>query len=267
VTDQTLTGNGPAITPLVLTFNEEPNLARTLAQLTWARESVVLDSSSTDNTLSIAAKCPNARVLSRRFDSHLNQWTAGVAECRTKWVLALDADYVLSPELVDELKTWTPEPGVDAYFCRFRYCVQGRPLRGSLYPPRAVLFRKDRCRYVQDGHTQLLEIEGRSGWLKHVIYHDDRKPMHRWLGDQDRYAKLEVAKLSAAGDGPLSWPDRIRRNVVVAPVVVFFYLLLWKGLILDGWPGWIYVCQRLIAELILSARLAESRFVERGRHL
>lgn len=253
-----MNGDFSDITPLVLAFNEERNLAAALSRLRWAKEIVVVDSLSTDGTVSIAKAEPGVRVVSRSFDSHTNQWTAGVSECRTNWVLALDADYVLSAELVEELKAWRPETGIDAYFCRFRYCVGGHPLRGSLYPARAVLFRRDRCRYVQDGHTQRLEVTGRAGWLKHNILHDDRKTLSRWLTDQQRYAVLEARKLKSVASGPMAFPDRIRRAMVVAPVLVFVYLLLWKGLILDGKPGWIYVCQRTIAELILSLRLAQS---------
>lgn len=247
------------ITPVVLTFNEAPNLGRTLARLTWAREVVVLDSLSTDETLSIARTYPNVRIAQRTFDTHVSQWNAGVGDCRTDWVLSLDADYVLSPELVEELKAWRPQPDVDAYFCRFRYCIEGQPLRGSLYPPRAVLFQPARCRYVQDGHTQRLHVPGKSGWLKHVILHDDRKPLSRWLASQGRYATLEAEKLLSTPSGVLRWRERVRRQMVLAPVLVFFATLLGKGMILDGWRGWFYVCQRTIAELILSLRLAEAK--------
>lgn len=251
------------ITPLVLTFNEAPNLERTLARLTWAREVVLLDSFSTDETLSIARKHPNVRVVQRRFDTHGAQWAAGVAECRTEWVLSLDADYVLSPELVQELKAWRPRPDVDAYFCRFQYSINGKPLRGSLYPPRAVLFQPARCGYVQDGHTQRLHVPGKVDWLEHVIFHDDRKPISRWLADQDRYARIEAEKLSTAVPKALSWPDRLRRHIVMAPPLVFFGTLLVKGVIFDGWRGWFYACQRTIAELLLSLRLAQARLQSR----
>ena len=246
------------ITPVVLTFNEAPNLGRTLARLTWAREVIILDSLSADETVSIALKRPNVRVVQRTFDTHVSQWNAGVAECRTGWVLSLDADYVLSLELVEELKSWRPQADVDAYFCRFRYCVEGKPLRGSLYPPRAVLFRRARCRYVQDGHTQLLHVPGAVGWLSGAIVHDDRKPLSRWFLDQDRYAKLEAEKLQAASVGTLGWRDRVRRQIVFAPLLVFATTLLGKGVIRDGWRGWFYVCQRTIAELMLSLRLVEA---------
>ena len=248
------------ITPLVLTFNEARNLARTLAQLVWAGEVVVLDSFSTDETLPIAQKFANVRVVKRTFDTHVLQWNAGVAECRTDWVLSLDADHVLSPELVEELKSWRPASDIDAYFCQFRYCIEGKPLRGSLYPPRAVLFRRSRCHYVQDGHTQLLHVSGKVGRLKHVILHDDRKTLGRWLADQDRYARMEAEKLSTTRSGALSWADRCRQQLVVAPPAVFLGTLLVKGVIFDGWRGWFYACQRAIAELILSLRLAEAKF-------
>jgi glycosyltransferase involved in cell wall biosynthesis len=247
------------ITPLVLTFNEAPNLDRTLAQLRWADEVVVLDSFSTDETLSIARKFANVRAVQRTFDTHVLQWNAGVAECRNDWVLSLDADYVLSPELVEELRAWRPPAEVDAYFCHFRYCIEGKPLRGSLYPPRAVLFRRSRCHYVQNGHTQLLRVSGKVSRLEHVIFHDDRKPLGRWLVNQDRYAKLEAEKLLSAPAGVLRWRDRLRRQIVLAPALVFFTTLLGKGVILDGWRGWFYTCQRTIAELMLSLRLAEAR--------
>lgn len=251
------------ITPLILTFNEAPNLERTFAPLAWAREVVVLDSFSTDQTLPIAHSRPNVRVVQRTFDTHAAQWTAGVAECRTDWVLALDADYVLSQELVEELKHWQPDPNVDAYYCRFRYCVEGKPLRGSLYPPRAVLFRGARCRYVQDGHTQLLHIPGAASWLSGAIFHDDRKPLSRWFLDQDRYAKQEAEKLMAAPTLSRSWADWWRRKGVAAPILVFLTTLFGKGLILDGWRGWYYVCQRTAAELMLSLRLVDARLQKR----
>ena len=252
-----------AITPLVLTFDETANLTRTLAQLSWAHEVVVFDSGSTDETDFIARGFANVRVAHRTFDTHAAQWNAGVAECATGWVLALDADYVLSPELVEELRAWQPDPNVDAYFSNFRYCVEGVPLRGSLYPPRAVLFQASKCRYVQDGHTQLLEVAGASAWLRHAIFHDDRKPLSRWLANQDRYAKLEAEKLLAAPTNSLRWRDRWRRLIVPAPFLVFVTTLFGKGLILDGWRGWYYVCQRTLAELMLSLRLVEARLQKR----
>src|SRR2546421_3860457 len=99
------------VTPLILTYNEAPNIARTLEQLQWARDIVVVDSFSEDNTVEIVSRFPQARVFQRKFDTHGNQWNFGLKETGicSEWVLALDADYLLTPELVEELKALKPE--------------------------------------------------------------------------------------------------------------------------------------------------------------
>ena len=247
------------ITPLILTYNEAPNLRRTLERLVWAQAIVIVDSYSTDDTLAIAQEFPQVRVLRRKFDTHTAQWNFGLEVIQTTWALALDADYVLSSEFVDELEAFSPNNSLSACYAQFRFCVFGRPLRGTLYPPRAVLFRKDRCRYVQDGHTQLLQINGQTIMLQNRIDHDDRKPLTHWLWAQDRYAILEAAKLEAAKIDKLGFADRIRKKIILAPILIFFYTLLGQRLIFDGWAGWYYVWQRTLAEMILSLRLTEQK--------
>jgi glycosyltransferase involved in cell wall biosynthesis len=250
------------ITALILTYNEAPNLKRTLDRLGSVKEIVVVDSYSTDDTLDIARSFPQVRIVQREFDSHTAQWNFGLEECRSEWVLSLDADYILTPELEAELFDFQPRSGAMAYRARFAYCINGRTLRGTLYPPRVVLFRKNCARYVQDGHTQILRVDGPIDRLQGKILHDDRKPLTHWLWAQDRYAQLEVQKLLARPISELRLQDRLRRRLVFAPAVVFFYTLFFKGLILDGWPGWFYVLQRTYTELLLSLRLLEAKLFD-----
>src|SRR5579875_205028 len=247
-----------AITPLIITYNEAANLRRTLEKLTWASDIVVVDSFSTDSTLEIAGAFPQVRVIQRPFDHFANHCNFGLEHCRSNWVLSLDADYVLSGGLIAELHDWVPEAEVNAYFSRFVYCVFGRPLRGSLYPPRPILFRRNCCHYYQDGHAHALRIEGRVGRLKNIVFHDDRKSLAHWMGAQVRYSTLEIEKLARTRPDQLSLPDRIRRRIFLAPLLVFFYTLIGKGLIFDGWAGWFYVFQRTLAELLISLRLLEA---------
>jgi len=249
------------VTPLVLTFNEEPNLRRCLERLRWAREVVVVDSGSTDGTAAIAAEFSNVRMLVRTFDDHTSQWNFGVDAVMTRWVLALDADYVLGTGFEEELSALPEEPVEDAFSASFRYLVFGRALRACLYPPRTVLFRRDRCRYREDGHTQLLHVAGASSLLATKIDHDDRKPLSRWFDSQDKYARLEADKLLSLSPEQLHFNDRVRRTMILGPVLVFFYTLLVRGVILDGWHGWFYVFQRTLAEIMLSLRLLERRLM------
>lgn len=248
-----------AVTPMILTFNEAPNIGRTLEKLAWAADIVVVDSGSTDGTLDILSAHPAVRVVHRRFDDFASQCNFGLQQVRTEWALSLDADYVLSDDLIGEMSSLDPAPGTAGFAARFTYCVHGRPLRASLYPPRTVLYRRSLANYQADGHGHKVRIDGPVSVLSSPILHDDRKPLERWFGEQIRYAGAEAAKLSSANPADLNRADRIRRMIWCAPLLVPAYVLLAKGLILDGWPGWFYTLQRTLSEIMLSLRLLEKR--------
>jgi glycosyltransferase involved in cell wall biosynthesis len=246
------------LTVLVLTYNEQENLRRTLEAVVWAPKILVIDSFSNDRTLEIARSFPNVRIKQRKFDSHASQWNAGLDLIETEWVLTLDADYVLLPELQEEIKKQAGT-GYDGFIADFDYCVFGRPLRASIYPPRVVLFRARRARYMDEGHTQQLRVKGKLAQLKGKIWHDDRKPLSRWIQSQDRYTEIEARYLLKTPKDKLNSPDKIRKWIFVAPMIMPVYLLLARGLILEGWSGWYYVFQRTIAEMLLSLRLLEEK--------
>ena len=245
------------VTPLILTYNEAPNIARSLGALSWARDIVVVDSFSDDDTVEIAKSFPRVRVFQRAFDCHRNQWEFGLKETgiSTPWVLALDADYVLSDELVAELARLTPNAQTAGYRASFVYCVKGRKLRSGIYPPVTVLYRRDAATYVQDGHTQRVAIDGAIEDLRAPVFHDDRKSLRRWFSSQAKYTELEAEKLRAADPANLGFADRLRRWRIVVPPVMLVYCLFVRGGILDGWAGFYYAFQRAMAELMLSQRL------------
>lgn len=248
---------------LILTWNEASNIARTLDALSRFPRVVILDSGSTDSTMEIAARYPNVRVCTRAFDNHAAQWNHGLVACglRAPWVLALDADYVLSPELVDEIACLEPHAQVGGYQAGFKYCINGRALSGSLYPPVGVLYRRQGAEYVQDGHTQRITFAGQTEQLRNNILHDDRKPVSAWLAAQDRYAKLECELLLSMRWAQLRWRDRLRRLTFITPWLVPLYCLTAKRGLLDGRAGLFYALQRGIAESLLSVRLLEAQFL------
>jgi glycosyltransferase involved in cell wall biosynthesis len=253
--------NLATITPVILTYNEAPNIGRTLAALAWAPEVVVVDSLSTDATVELAGAHRNVRIVARPFDTHAAQWNFAIGETgiATEWILCLDADYVVPAELVDELRALEPPQSTAGYRTRFAYCIEGRMLKGSVYPPVITLFRRGHGRYRQDGHTQRLDLDGQAADLVQPIRHDDRKPFSRWLSSQHRYMELEAEKLSMAPSAQLSLADRIRKLLLVAPGLVFLYVLFVKGAILDGRAGLAYALQRAIAEMILTHHLVARR--------
>ena len=245
------------ITPVILTYNEAANIGRSLKRLSWAREVVIVDSGSTDETLSIAARFPNVRTIHRPFDSHARQWRFAADETglASDWILRLDADYMLEPALREELGALVPAADTAAYEIAFTYCIDGQPLRASLYPALPVLFRRGRARFEQDGHTEKLHIDGPVVRLRNRLLHDDRKSLERWLQSQVRYQAHEADKLLARSWSELSWADRLRCTRVLGPPAVALHCLVVKGLVLDGRAGLLYTAQRVAADLILSMHL------------
>lgn len=243
------------ITPLILTYNEENNINRTLEKLKWASKIIVIDSYSTDTTLEILSSYPQVEVFPRKFDTHATQWNYGLEKVATEWVLSLDADYIVTDVLITEIKNLSPNSGIDGYFAKFKYCVFGKPLRGTILPPRQILFRKDKAIYIDDGHTQLLKNQGKSSQLSAYIHHDDRKPIDRWFLSETKYSVLEAEKLLNTPQNELDLGDKIRMQKLLAPIIVPLYYLILKGGILDGWRGCYYVFQRIVAEILLSMRL------------
>jgi glycosyltransferase involved in cell wall biosynthesis len=245
------------ITPLILTYNEAPNIARVLQGLTWAKEIVVVDSFSDDETVKIASSFENVRVVQRAFDNHRNQWEFGLKETgiTTPWVLALDADYVVTEELIAEFKTLQPNTDTVGYRASFIYCINGKKLRSGIYPPVTVLYRREAATYVQDGHTQRVALDGAIEDLHAPLLHDDRKPFRRWFNSQSRYTELEAQKLLATDPHELEFADRLRRWRFIVPPAMLVYCLVVRGGILDGRAGFYYAFQRATAELMLSHRL------------
>ena len=249
------------VTPLLITYNEEVNIARTLESLQWANRIVVVDSGSTDSTLQLLARLPQVEIVHRPFDTFASQCNYGLTLIDTPWCLSLDADHVVTSSFVSEMHQvlQTLHPDVDAILTSFRYLVSGRPLRGALLPPRFNLVRIGGGCYVDDGHAHRFVPKGSTLALRHPILHDDRKPLARWLNAQQRYLEQECDKLLNQPFSALSFADRLRLLHVVAPFAVLTVCLILRGGLLDGWRGWFYAFQRLYVEVLLSLMLWERR--------
>ena len=247
-----------ATTPVILTFNEAPNLERTLSGLSWAADIVVVDSGSTDGTLDILARQKNVRVFHRPFDTNGAQWRYAVFETgiSTEWVLRLDADYQVPPEFPAEISAIPADAPYDAYEVAFDYAIFGRRLRSSLYPPNTILFRRNAIHVFQKGHTEGWSVAGAVGKLASRVTHDDWKPMSGWVGSQARYMAQELPHVHA---NPDSLKNRLRRIPPLMPIAAFLYCLFGRGLILDGRAGLFYALQRLLAETTLALMVLEER--------
>ncbi|KAB2850824.1 MAG: glycosyltransferase family 2 protein [Hyphomicrobiaceae bacterium] len=252
------------VTVMVITYNEEANIARTLEAVNWAKRILVVDSGSTDATLEIVSRFPQANFITRPFDGFAEQCNFGLGHVSSPWVLSMDADYEVSRELRAEIAALVPPAGVAGYLAPFVYRIYGRSLRSTLYPPRAVLYRRDRARYRNEGHGHRVEVQGDVRRLSAPIYHDDRKPLSRWISSQQRYAQKEAEHLLNSPRSDLRRSDRIRLMAWPAPLLVFFYTLIIKRCLLDGRAGWYYVLQRTIAECLIAIEIIDRRLFSRN---
>ncbi len=246
------------ITPVLLTLNEAPNIGRTLSHLTWAKDIVVVDSGSTDETVNIVKRFTNARLFARPFDNHANQWRYAVSETAivTPWILRLDADYQLTPELFEELRKLDTKVPVNAYRIGFDYAIFARKLRSSLYPPNPILLRRGHFTVQDNGHTEAWTVDGPVGTLRARVVHDDWKNTEAWLNAQGRYMRLELDKLTSRPCGIRDW---LRLRPPLMPFAVFIYCLFGKGLIFNGRAGLFYALQRMTAEATLSLMELEAK--------
>jgi len=249
--------NATLLQALILTKNEEPNLKRVLDKLTWLEKVVIVDSYSTDETLSIAASYSNVVVVQRPFDSFASQCNYGLTLLESEWALSLDADYVLTDGFIEETKKFIENADKAAYATSFKFMVFGKALLQDNTTPRPVLFRKEKGSYFNDGHAHRLAVDGEIGNYNNVILHDDRKSLSRWLSNQDGYSVKECNKLLATPAGELPLSGKIRKTKILAPFMVFFYSLFVKGLIFNGWRGWHYVLQRTMVEIVIALRIIE----------
>lgn len=252
------------VTPIVLTYNEAPNIRRSLERLRVFDEVLIVDSGSTDETLAIVSEFANTRVLHRPFDTFAGQWNFALREgaLKTEWALAMDADYLLTDAFLAELDAL--HPAADDLACRiaFDYCIFGRKLSATLYPPIIALYRHRQVHYIDDGHCMRAQVSGPVGELESRVQHDDRKPLSRWLSSQARYADQEAELLLNKPASELRIQDRLRRMMVITPWLVPLYCLTVGRGVLDGWAGIYYALQRGVAEAVLSLTLMERRILK-----
>jgi glycosyltransferase involved in cell wall biosynthesis len=190
------------ITPVLLTQDEAENIRCTLSKLTWANDIVVVDSGSTDGTLQILAEFSHVRVFHRPFDTHASQWRYAVNETAiaTPWVLRLDADYIVTDALINELARLDPYAPVNGYRIAFDYAIFSRRLISSLYPPNTVLLRKGHFSVWDRGHTEAWTVEGDVATLKGGPGHGCDRRSATWNGKRRRWRQSLAACAAGFGD-------------------------------------------------------------------
>jgi glycosyltransferase involved in cell wall biosynthesis len=242
------------ITPIVLTYNEAPNIRRTLDSLRWAERVVVVDSGSKDGTKEIAKSFSNVVWYIRNFDSFKSQCEYAIHHTgiMTRYVLALDADMIVSSELASEIGSKFLAGSFNGGLLRFEFRLSDRPLAGSLYPAQVRLFRRDRVRVLQMGHAHTFDVDGPVYRFKQPLIHDDRKPLERWVASQLSYSALEAQRIASRDS--YRFRDRLR-ELGVMPVIAGALAYIRAGGPFRGAAAVRYAYERAAYESLLAIRL------------
>jgi glycosyltransferase involved in cell wall biosynthesis len=243
-----------SVTPVLLTYNEESNIARTLQSLQWAKRVVVLDSGSTDGTEEISKTYPNVSWKVHPFLSFGEQWRFGINDTNIKseYILALDADMEVPISAAVEIERDFLGKGFDGGVFCFELRMAGRPLLGSLYPPDLRIFRRETVDAGQIGHRHHFGVPGSIYRFRNKLVHDDRKDLDRWTLSQLGYAALEEARLRDKSVGGIR---AILRRLGVMPLVAGLYGYIRSGGPFKGVASLEYAYQRATFECLPAMRL------------
>jgi len=248
------------ISVVLITRNAARTLGPTLDSLTGlAAEIIAVDSCSADGTVEIC-QAHGARVIQRDWEGFGPQKNFAISQAGCPWVLSLDADEVLSPELAREIAALTDSTPYAAFRLRRLNHYFGSPLRhGGQYPDWQLrLFRRGSGQFSDRPVHESLQVTGRVGTLRGDILHYSYLTLDDYFDKFDRYTALEAERLLAAGTRFSA--AGAANQMLVRPAVKFLRRYFLKGGFRDGVPG-------LLAALFNSMTMSVSyaRFWEKSR--
>ncbi len=226
---------------VLITLNEAANLPRTLASARWASEVVVVDSGSTDATLEIAHNF-GARVFSEPWKGFAAQKNSAISHAASDWILSLDADEEVSPELAREIQALLAgEPEFAAYRIPRLNHFLGEPLRhGGYWPdPKLRLFRRGAARFLDRPVHETMQSDGPDGRLRGPLIHHCYPTLDDYIEHMNRYSSIAAQALAAsgrAGSARLRWPWLVW-NALLNPVATLLYNYVFRLGFLDGRAG------------------------------
>ena len=260
------------ISVLILTLNEEDNIADCINSVPWRDDVHVLDSGSTDGTLEIARQL-GASTTHREFDGYASQRNAGFAlPFKNDWIVMLDADERMTPELATEIekKLAAADEDLVMFRVRRRDMFMGQWLRRSSgYPtwfPR--IFRKGMVKVEREINEVYTPLGQAMQLQEHIDHYPFNKGINWWYDRHNRYSTREaqlIVQRSDEVDFSNIFKDPTARRACLKaiayrlpmrPLLTFLYLYVARGGFLDGKAGWIYANMRLSYEIMINSKVS-----------
>jgi glycosyltransferase involved in cell wall biosynthesis len=261
---------------VILSHNERDNISVCVESVRWSNDIVVLDSGSTDDTVAVAAKL-GCRVLQRSFDnwSSHQTWALRNIQFRNPWVLNIDCDEVVSPELALEIAVETKASSVYSGFrMRRKDYLRGRWLRhATIYPTWLTRLYKPEATSFTRLVNPITHVEGKIGALRgHIIHEPFSKGIAHWIERHNSYSSFEAIEYMRAAFPSLSEllssdiserRDALKRlfsRLPSRPFLKFCYYYMVRRGFLDGAPGFDYCVLQAIYEYLISLKVQEQRY-------
>lgn len=224
---------------VLITLNEEANLPRTLESVMplvrdGRGEIIVVDSGSTDRTLEIARSF-GAKVFVEQWKGFAAQKNSAMEKASGDWVLQLDADEPLEPELITEVEcALGTAPGVNGFWIPRKNFFLGRWIRhGGFYPdPKLRLIRRGAAKFEEYGAHPTMTVDGATGRFKHAMLHHAYPTLRGYIDHMNSYSSSGAAIAAAQGHRSFSVI-----NIVVRPLLTFIYNYFIRLGFLDGREG------------------------------
>lgn len=227
-----------SIAALVITYNEEKNIEECLESVNWINEIIVIDACSTDRTVEIARQYTD-KVFLNIWNGFGQQKNLGIEKTMSEWVLIVDADERVSPELRYEIEDRLSKHRNDrfaGYQIPRRNYFYGKWIRwGGSYPDYQLrLFRKDSGRYNDVAIHENLILDGPIGYLKNHIDHITERCIADHFKKFDNYTTL-AAQEKRKRKKQIKWYD-----IAFRPIITFIKVYISKQGYRDGLYGLIY---------------------------
>ena len=236
---------------VIITKNEEANIERCLKSVRWADEIVVVDSHSTDRTVELAREY-GAKVFTVPFAGYGPAKREAVKQATGEWMLSIDADEEVTPELAREIREVLVNPGDnDGFYVKRRTNFLGRWIYHCGWYPDPILrvFRKSRGNFNDAVVHEKVVVSGRTGRLKGELLHYSYPDLESYLQRSDRYTTLgaEVAYKKGRRCG---WFD-----LVLRPPVSFIAHFVTRQGFRDGMEGFMVSVLSAAAVFVKYAKL------------
>lgn len=272
------------VTVLLPVRNEELNLPAALESVGWASEVWVVDSHSADHTVEVARAYTDL-VVQFDYDGRgpkKKNWSLQNLPLANEWVLILDADERITPELAAEIRSAIASDAADGFYIDREYVFMGRSLRSFRPNWNLRLFKHRLGRYERlathaplTGDNEVHEhvvLRGRVGYLRSPMLHEDRRPLRAWVDNHNRYSDWEVQVYRRLRSEPLNLaalfsggPGRWRHNglkrlwvrLPLRPLARFMAFYVLRRGFLDGREGFRYSVLMGYYEYLIGLKLRE----------